>query len=79
MVLWNRQCGSLDDMNVTFEDGAPSVVCSSQSSAVGTTTSSEALSLFQGTNTSGPWSLQIEDKEAGDPGYVGQMEAHFML
>ena len=57
--IYNRICGSQDDIDVTFADGAPSFVCETPS--VGEYNPSEALSIFSNLNTSGDWKISVTD------------------
>ncbi|MGF1554942.1 reprolysin-like metallopeptidase [Paucihalobacter sp.] len=65
-VVWSGNCGNNDNINVTFQDGAPAIVCGSPTS--GTYAPVESLSVFNGLNSQGNWTIRIADFFAGDTG-----------
>lgn len=65
-VLWDRQCGSADDLNLTFADNGDALNCSNTTS--GTITPSSPLSGFEGFQTQGIWLLGVRDGSGQDTG-----------
>ena len=63
---WLAQCGNYDDIDITFQDGAPSVQCGNPTS--GTYRPQEALSVFNGLAAQGDWRIFISDFYQGDTG-----------
>ncbi len=70
VTLWDRACGSEDNLDVTFDDQAGDLVCASPTtgdlnpvSAGGT-----PLSAFAGLDAAGDWTLTISDNVAADTG-----------
>lgn len=57
--VYNRNCGSEDDLDVTFVDGAPNIVCASPTT--GEYNSSSPLSIFSNLESSGDWSISVTD------------------
>ncbi|MCR5861300.1 M12 family metallo-peptidase [Flavobacterium sp. J372] len=68
IFLWQNQCGSQDNFNITFNDGSPAVVCAEPTT--GTYAPSSALSALNGKGVAGTWSLMIADGYAGNTGQV---------
>lgn len=64
--IWNRQCGSADNLNVTFADSGSAVNCSNTSS--GTFLPNSPLSNYQGYQTQGTWLIGVRDGGVGDTG-----------
>ena len=64
--LWAGDCGSNDDFDVTFEDGAPAIDCGNPTT--GTFAPLDALSVFNGLEASGDWEILMADFFAGDTG-----------
>lgn len=64
--LWAGNCGSNDDINVTFQDGAPAIVCGTPT--VGSYAPFDALSVFNGMNSQGNWTIILVDFFQGDVG-----------
>ena len=65
-VLWDRNCGSEDAINVTFEQGAPTIVCANPTA--GTYSPEGDLSVLDGLSSEGEWKLIITDYYASDTG-----------
>jgi subtilisin-like proprotein convertase family protein len=57
--VWNRNCGSENDLDVFFEDGAIDIVCAEPTS--GNYAPANPLSVFSGLNSSGDWTIAITD------------------
>ena len=66
--LWNSQCGSNDGLDVTFQDGAPAVICGTPTA--GTYAPFQPLSVFNGLDASGSWTLTACDAANGDIGTI---------
>jgi subtilisin-like proprotein convertase family protein len=65
-VLWGRDCGDFDDFDITFSDEGTEIICGNPT--VGTFAPYESLSVFDGMDTAGDWTLQIQDYYNGDIG-----------
>lgn len=64
---WIGNCGSVDNIVVEFEDGAPAIDCGL--TGIGATYApAEALSAFNGLDSQGDWTILIADFFAGDTG-----------
>lgn len=57
--IYNRNCGSQDDLDVIFSDGSPAIVCASPTT--GEYRPSSPLSVFSGLDSSGDWTMSITD------------------
>lgn len=70
--LLNRPCTSssnFQNASATFADGSPTLVCTTSNPAVGGTIAPvDALSAFNGQNSQGVWTLQIQDTQNQDGG-----------
>ena len=67
IILWNQNCGSQDNMNITFDDAGNAIVCSDLN---GNRTPIEALSGFNNENAQGTWTLKLSDNYTGDTGHL---------
>lgn len=71
-VLFNQQCAGSENMNVTFDNEAPALTCSSPLNG-----SFQApnynLSLMNGNNRMGDWRIGIKDMVAGGAGTVNSL------
>ena len=67
-TVWNRTCnaGRQTDFDVIFEDGAPGVACASPTT--GTYSPASPLDVFSGLDSSGDWSIGIQDFFNADTG-----------
>jgi len=65
-TLWNRPCTSNDDFDVTFVEGAPTIVCASPTT--GTYAPSASMASFVGQTKNGNWTIAIADYYNGDTG-----------
>ncbi|GAB5564779.1 MAG: hypothetical protein Wins2KO_18420 [Winogradskyella sp.] len=65
-TVWDRECGSQDDFDVIFEDGAGAIACASPTT--GTFSPSSPLNVFSGLNSQGDWTLTLTDFWNADPG-----------
>lgn len=59
MNVYNRDCGSEDNLDVIFSDGAPGITCANPTS--GEYSPSEPLAVFSGLDSSGDWTMSITD------------------
>lgn len=68
-------CGSNDNLVITFEDGAPPINCASPTTGVANP--ENPLSLFNGLNAQGNWSLAVVDFFSGDVGQLNTWSLEF--
>lgn len=67
--LLNRNCNNVSTgFNITFNDGAPAVVCSSN--VTGTYSPAAPLSVLNGKQANGNWQLLLRDFYNGDTGIL---------
>lgn len=66
--LFERQCGSNDNLNVVFDDNGGVIACASPT--VGTYAPAQNLSVFNGLQSAGNWIFGINDNFASDTGTV---------
>jgi len=67
VILWQRQCSSNDDMNITFDDNGNTLVCAS--TELGNTYRPyRSLSAFTGKSAIGTWNLNVADLAASNTG-----------
>lgn len=64
--LWNRDCGSENDFNITFDDSGSSVVCAEPTTGIFTAT--ESLSGYNTKPLNGNWQILLLDYYNGDTG-----------
>lgn len=64
--LWDGQCTSNDNLNVTFSDAGSAVVCASPTT--GTYKPQGTLASYATAATAGNWRLRIRDTQADDSG-----------
>lgn len=69
--LFNRQCGNNDNLNVTFDDAAGTIVCAIPTQ--GTYAPFQALSAYNGQNSAGNWVFGFNDNASGDTGNVSSI------
>ncbi|MHC4333188.1 MAG: proprotein convertase P-domain-containing protein [Planctomycetota bacterium] len=74
VVLWNRDCGGEDDMDVVFDDEGSAVVCASPT--VGNILPAELLSAFDGDNAAGDWTITVRDEAGFDTGTLVRWSVH---
>lgn len=65
-ILWGRACDGEDGFDVTFSDQGTAIVCANPT--VGVFTPYESLSVFEGMDVAGEWTLLIQDGYNGDTG-----------
>lgn len=68
VVLTSKSCGSLNNMNVIFDDDGVPINCSGNPALEGTIRPLGSLSSFNGESLLGDWILTIEDTAASDGG-----------
>jgi subtilisin-like proprotein convertase family protein len=82
-VIWNRVCGSTDNINATADDEGTETFCAPI--AAGPIDSvfyppalagDGPLSVFDGENTLGNWTLNVSDNYAADLGTLNQWSIH---
>ncbi|MEM9679056.1 MAG: reprolysin-like metallopeptidase [Bacteroidota bacterium] len=73
--IYVGECGSNDDLSVTFEDGAAAITCATPTT--GTVSPSNPLSLFDGLSSQGDWTIAIVDFFAGDTGTLNSWSLEF--
>ncbi len=75
--LWNRTCNNPQNgnINVTFKDGAGTIVCGTPTS--GTYSPIQALAPLLGKSKSGNWSLRLTDFYNGDTGTLNSWSINF--
>src|SRR5690554_2269919 len=66
VVLWNRNCDGEDAINVTFEQGAPDIVC--ENPTAGIFSPFGDLSVLDGLPAEGEWKLIVTDYYNSDSG-----------
>ena len=67
-ILWGRDCGDFDNFDITFSDDGTEIICGNPT--VGTFAPYESLSVFDGMDTAGDWTLQIQDYYNEDTGFL---------
>jgi len=74
-LIWD-DCGANDDIAATFDDGVGALVCGTPTLGSGETTTNnpaqEFLSVFNGQNVNGNWTLTVNDDAAGDTGVLNE-------
>ncbi|WP_299333473.1 T9SS type A sorting domain-containing protein [uncultured Psychroserpens sp.] len=66
--VWNGDCGSNDDFDVTFDDAGGVINCGSPTT--GTFAPNTALSTFYGLDSQGDWTITIQDFFEQDTGVL---------
>jgi subtilisin-like proprotein convertase family protein len=74
VTLWNRDCGSDDDMDVVFDDDGNTVECNSPT--VGNIIPFDALSAFDGMDAAGEWTITVSDHFVADSGTLVRWSLH---
>ena len=67
-ILWGRDCAGEDGFDVTFSDEGSTISCSNPT--VGTYAPYEPLSIFEGMDSTGDWTLMIQDGYNDDVGVL---------
>lgn len=67
-LIWNRQCGSQDNITATFSDTGNTVACATP--IQGEVKSNESLGIFVGHPAQGQWKLFASDNYTGDTGTI---------
>lgn len=68
VMVWNRACAGNDNFNVTLVDGAPVFTC--VANMTGTFSPSTPLSVFNGKQSNGIWTLLTRDGYISDTGQI---------
>ena len=64
--VWSRNCGSNEDINVTFDDATIPIVCATPT--MGTYAPNSELAKFNGVNLNGDWQIVLVDFFTDDEG-----------
>lgn len=72
IALWSGNCGSNDNFNVTFQNGAPALVCGNPTT--GTYAPVGSLASLVGKQSNGNWTLLAADFFATDAGQINSWE-----
>eukprot|EP01095_Lingulamoeba_sp_RSL-Kostka_P000241 TRINITY_DN1036_c2_g1_i2.p1 TRINITY_DN1036_c2_g1~~TRINITY_DN1036_c2_g1_i2.p1 ORF type:complete len:2659 (+),score=1056.81 TRINITY_DN1036_c2_g1_i2:42-8018(+) len=72
IILFNQNCGSLNDISETFVDGGGDI-CNDENPAAPV----DPLALLIGESSVGPWTLEITDFLSGDQGVLNSWSLHF--
>ncbi|WP_336959662.1 reprolysin-like metallopeptidase [Chryseobacterium contaminans] len=67
-LVWNRQCGSQDNIQATFSDTGSAATCATP--IQGEVKSNETLGIFVGHPAQGQWKLFASDNFTGDAGTI---------
>ena len=73
--LWARNCGGNDNLDVTFQEGAPAIVCASPT--VGTYSPGSSMASFDNQNKNGDWQIAVVDYYNGDTGTLNDWSVEF--
>lgn len=69
-VLFNRDCGDEDDLDITFDDEASSAIVCGSPTAGTFQSGGNPLSIFDGLNSAGTWLIGVRDYWNGDTGLL---------
>ena len=70
VILISNSCGQANDVNATFDEGAPPFVCANNPAISGTVKPLGSLDSFIGESSLGTWTLRIEDTVSADGGQL---------
>ncbi len=70
--VYNRECGTEEDMDLSFDDAGVALSCATSTSGAATIPS-EALSGFDGAAAGGVWTFSIQDNASLDTGAVTEI------
>ncbi len=76
VVLWNNNCGSQDNLNVTFDDEGNTIDCSN---LTGQIQPIQPLSVLDSKYTQGDWVIQVIDNQAPDGGTLNSWSLNFCI
>jgi subtilisin-like proprotein convertase family protein len=83
--LWNQVCGSTDNINATADDAGTETFCAPINSGPIDSVfyppelaGDGPLSIFNGTQAQGDWTLNVSDNFAADFGTLNQWSLHFI-
>lgn len=65
-----NQCGASQNINATFDDAGSVFACGSNPAIGGTIKPLDPLSVLNGQNSSGIWTLKVTDNADGDGGFL---------
>jgi PKD repeat protein len=68
VVVWDRDCAGENNLDVTFEDGTDPIACAGPT--VGTYNPANPLSVFNGLESAGDWTISITDSWNVDTGML---------
>jgi subtilisin-like proprotein convertase family protein len=68
--LVTNQCGASQNINATFDDTGAVLVCGSNPAISGSIKPVDPLSVLNGQNSSGIWTLTVTDNANGDGGFL---------
>ncbi|RXR20701.1 T9SS type A sorting domain-containing protein [Flavobacterium amnicola] len=60
-IVFNQSCGSSQNINTTFDDSGSVLACGGNPAVSGIVIPANALSVFNGTNPVGNWTLRVAD------------------
>ena len=66
--VFDQSCAGGDNMNVVFDDSGNALTCSGNPIVSGAVIPLNVLSVFNGTSSTGTWTLTIKDNANGDGG-----------
>jgi len=77
--IWNRTCNStaFGDIDVTFEDGLPAITCASPTT--GSYAPENPLSVFNGLEMNGDWTIALVDNYNNDTGTLNSWSLEFCV
>ena len=77
--IWNRTCNStvFGDIDVTFEDGLPAITCASPTT--GSYAPENPLSVFNGLEMNGDWTIALVDNYNNDIGTLNSWSLEFCV
>ncbi|MBK8913409.1 MAG: proprotein convertase P-domain-containing protein [Phycisphaerales bacterium] len=77
VILWSRDCGGNDNMDVTADDEAGALVCAQPTLGSYNPASATALaflSAYDGMDVNGAWTLSLEDQAGADTGTLTEWQ-----
>ncbi|MBT8187214.1 MAG: proprotein convertase P-domain-containing protein [Croceitalea sp.] len=79
VVLTSKNCGSLNNLNATFDDAGSPIACSGNPAISGVLQPVGSLAAFNGESILGEWTLQIEDTASSDGGSLDAFSLEFCV
>lgn len=77
ITLFTEPCGSNDNINATFTDQGTALVCGNLPAISGSVLPQEALSILNGQDAQGAWTLRIRDGYNSDGGTLNSWSLEF--